>query len=445
MKGTEESNINVETEDDVNTFTSPFLLDHISLVFTFVFFGCLIAFLIFRINNVSKRSSYYPCNQSFHYYSLHLDLNIDSFTELHRNVKIWIQGVRNNTGVSEARDLNFTVDTTGLKRKESVLFNREKQQSSKFEFSEKEYKSNTIFMTNVFLNSSFDQVKVHFILNSDFKNFSGMNVIWSFNTAPKPGYVNFLQVILPGTSLYLTIHFIFHFTVKTESFTQINIVCLGIISVLASFPYNIIFGTNDFTFFTQFFFTAVMVSYFRYFVASQIQLEAEGTQSPSAKINRPLIAFFAIYAFTDLAISFSRGRSSSSLRSLMSILNTCYVFISIGISAFAFLKSDVGGYSRRLIFMALLEILSILIALRDQNYHAIIEGAYTPLQRLLTFCASHVFMISYLLILLQICSDIGYAEITTSNNDQSLLLNGNRDDLDVDQAINIDYSTDENP
>ena len=436
-----ETNINVESETDVKTFSSPFLLDHISLVFTVIFFGCLIAFLIFRSNSTSERDTFYPCNQSFHYYSLHLDLSIDSFTELHRHVNIWVSGQRKLPAERESaplsRPLNFTVDTTGIRKKTTVSFYRTPIKQTEFKFPANGATSEKIAMTKVLLNSSYDQVKVHFILNADFQDFTGVNVYWTFNTAPKPTYIVFLQILLPATTLYLTVHFLFHFTKQTEQFTQINIAILGGISVLASLPYGLIFGASDVTKYPQFFFTAIMVSYFRYIVASQIQLEAEGTQTPNFKINLPLIIFFVIYTFVDLAVTLADGQNRSSLQPVMTVVNYLYIIISILITVFAFLKTE-NGYSRRLIFMVVLEVLSFLIVLRDQDYESVTLSLQSPLQRSLTFGASHVFMVSYLLILLQICSDVGYAEINAHNADHASLLN--RDsrmgvDINVDNEL----------
>lgn len=437
-KGESEANVNVESEADVKTFSSPFLLDHISLIFTVIFFGCLIAFLIFRSNSTSERSTFYPCNQSFHYYSLHLDLSIDSFTELHKHVNIWVSGERKTGGQKEVRPLNYTVDTTGLKSKTTVNFFRTPIKTSEFKFENGATTSDKISMTKVLLSSSYDQVKVHFILNADFQDFTGMHVYWTFNTAPKPAYITFLQVLLPATTLYLTIHFLFHFTSMTEQFTQINIAVLGVISVLASLPYGLIFGSAPVTKYPQFLFTAVMVSYFRYIVASQIQLEAEGTQSPNMKLNLPLIVFFVLYAFIDLAVTFSDGASVGPLSSVMNVVNYVYIILSIAITVLAFIKAE-NGYSRRLIFMVVLEALSFLIVLRDQNYESIAASFGAPLQRSLTFGASHVFMVSYLLILLQICSDVGYTEIAAHNNDHASLLK--KDTMGVE--LNVDQELEE--
>jgi hypothetical protein len=433
-----QTNVNVESEEDIKSFSSPFLLDHISIVFTIIFFGCLIAFLIFRSNSTSERSTFYPCNQSFHYYSLHLDLSIDSFTELHRHVNIWVSGVRNKGGEKEVRPLNFTVDTTGIKKKTTVNFFRTPIKTTEFKFKEGETTSEKIPMTKVLLSSAYDQVKVHFILNSDFKDFTGMNVFWSFNTAPKPAYVTFLQILLPATTLYLTIHFLFHFTSMTEQFTQINIAILGVISVLASLPYGLIFGVSNLTKYPQFLFSSLMVAYFRYIVATQIQLEAEGRQSPSMKINLPIFIFFLIYAFVDLAVIFSNGANVSSLKTLMTIVNYAYIALSVGITILAFIKTE-NGYSRRLIFMVILEALSFLIVLRDQDYESVAASFHAPLQRSLTFGASHIFMVSYLLILLQICSDVGYTEIAAHNNDHASLLK--KDTMGVE--INVDQELEE--
>lgn len=434
-----ESNVAVESEQDIRQFNSPFLLDHISLVFTIFFFGCLIAFLLFRSNNTAERRTFYACNQSYHYYSLHLDLRIDQFTELHRNVKIWIAGERSTKGDTlNTRPLNYTIDTTGIRRKATVSFYRTPIQQASFNFGNGAV-SDKIFMTNVLLNSSYDTVNVHFILNSDFQNFLGMHVYWQFCTAPKPTYITFLQVLLPATTLYLTIHFLFHFTSMTEQFTQINIAILGVVSVLAALPYTLIFGSK-FNSYPQFFFSSVMVSYFRYIVASQIQLEAEGTQSPNMKVNSPLIIFFVIYSFIELAVTFSGGRNASIFKLLMTCANFSYFGISIALTIWAFLKSDT-GYSRRLIFMCVLEALTFLLLFRDQDYHSVSQAIATPLQRTLTFGASHIFMISYLLILLQICSDVGYAEITAHNNDQSSLLA--RDKMGVDLNLEPEIEEEE--
>jgi len=408
------------------------------LIFTVIFFGCLIAFLIFRSNSTTERSTFYPCNQSFHYYSLHLDLSIDSFTELHRQVNIWVSGVRNKAGQKEVRPLNFTVDTTGIKKKATVNFYRTPIKNTEFKFANGAANSEKVPMTKVILSSAYDQVKVHFILNADFVDFKGMNVFWTFNTAPKPAYITFLQILLPATTLYLTIHFLFHFTSMTEQFTQINVAVLGAISVLASLPYSFIFGSSAVTKYPQFLFTSVMVAYFRYIVASQIQLESEGTQSPNMKLNLPLIVFFVIYAFVDLAVIFSDGQNSKTLSTILTIVNYLYVLLSLGITVLAFIKSE-SGYSRRLIFMVVLEALSFLIVFRDQDYDSVVSSFNAPLQRTLTFGASHVFMVSYLLILLQICSDVGYTEIAAHNNDHASLLK--KDTMGVE--INVDQELEE--
>lgn len=438
-KDQNESNIAVESEADVRQFNSPFLLDHISLIFTVIFFGCLIAFLLFRSNNTAERKTFYRCNQTYHYYSLHLDLRIDQFTELHKNVKIWIAGERNKVDNLNERPLNYTIDTTGIRKKSTVAYYRTPITSNKFSFGN-QLVSEKIFMTNVLLNSSYDTVNVHFILNADFENFAGMHVYWQFNTAPKPTYITFLQVLLPATTLYLTIHFLFHFTSMTEQFTQINIAVLGVISVLAALPYNLIFGTA-FNAYLQFFFTAAMVSYFRYIVASQIQLEAEGTQSPNMKWNAPLIVFFVVYAFIDLAVTFSEGNNQAMLKMLMTTANYSYFALSVGITIYAFIKSE-NGYSRRLIFMCVLEALTFLLLFRDQDYYSVSQSLATPLQRCLTFGASHIFMVSYLLILLQICSDVGYAEITAHNNDQANLLGKDKMGVDLNLEAELEEEDD---
>jgi len=419
--GQVDSSVNVEKEEDVHRISSPFLLDHISMVFALIFFGCLIAFLLFRTNSYTRRSSFYPCNKDVHYYSLHLDLNIDSFSELHKSVKIWVSGFLNSSAVISNKPLNFSVDTTGYKEKVTVHFYRQAIQKTDFIYPANSRESEQVFINEVFLNSSFDQIKVHLVLNSDFENYEGINVHWSFNTAPKPTYVSFLQILLPSTTLYLVIHFLFHMTTMTEKFTQINVAILGCIAVIASVPYNLIFGQTAMGKITQFVMTAIMVSYFRYIVASQIELEAEGAQTPNMKVNIPLIIFFSFYALVDITITFSDGSSKANLPLMINSMNIMYIVISVILSAIAVFKSET-GVTRRLIFMFVLEGLSAFIALRDQTYEDIVSSINLPIERILSFGASHIFMVSYMLILLQICSDIGYSEINAHNNDQSSLL-----------------------
>ncbi|EAY09104.1 hypothetical protein TVAG_230640 [Trichomonas vaginalis G3] len=394
--------------------TTQFLLEQINFPQLVILFSCLLYFIIFRSANTVEYRKFHRCSPDLNYSFLHLDIQIDKFTKLHRKLIVWIAGeLSAKYALVEKVPIRYSYSTTFFNNKTSISSYNAPMKQDYFNFSSNILSKN-LYLSDIILNSSFTAINLHLILKFNFRSFNGVHLFYAFDTDPSPRVTTFLQVSISILTAALTLNFIIRSIPSTDLFTKITLPILGFISTLAFIPYSL-FLNEKYSTYIPFIATSIMVSLLRYFIASEIQLEDQKPDSNNTVQNVLLIVLFAIYSIIEIIFGFNNFDNEFLCNTILVAVSYAYAAISIAISLLAFSRVK-RPYPKRLIYSLIFEFLANFLSFSDQDYRGVSRAIRFPISRTLSYGAANIFIVCYILIFFQTNSHTGYSMISSESD-----------------------------
>jgi hypothetical protein len=312
-----------------------------------------------RAPTVARSFGFYAINKS-HNGSLDIGLLVSEIQNSDVSLGISASFIRTDFWYSRVFDFNWSMRYGLSKGRDLIGKNHTKLKPAQVLFRPGSRESSGFDVTDIPV-QGVEWLQVRVGIEGNFSRIRGVRFTWTHFNPELDSYIRSTRMVLAAVIAYSLFRFFGSLQFDSEFFTQVYVIVIGLLGLIATNPVNFVFSTFSVGRIIEQILWALFLAAFRMFVVVELEVLRVRSTRPGTAVMVFFALFFSMYVTVDATAAYDRGSVNFSgplvLRTefIRGVFHILYAAVSFVWIVAAICASD-GANSRRLaffVFMAL--------------------------------------------------------------------------------------------